>query len=152
MLALADFAITVADARMSAEWWHEKLGFETHTIGGPRGHAVLVAPPGDRFLMHLCEGIEPVEPGNTGVAFMTDDLPAQVARMVAARVRFSETIIKDGFGGSAKFVDPDGNLFWLVGAPTEFVRRERSRRATEGRSPRSVRTSPTRRPHRRKAA
>ena len=66
MIAISDVAVTVSDANAAAQWWREKLGFETHTIGGPEGHAVMVAPPGERFLIHLCEGIETVDPGNTG--------------------------------------------------------------------------------------
>jgi catechol 2,3-dioxygenase-like lactoylglutathione lyase family enzyme len=129
MLAVADVAVTVADAKKSAEWWQEKLGFDIHTIGPPGGHAIMIAPPGDRFVLHLCEGIEAVEPGNTGVAFMTDDIAAQVRRMEAAGVEFTEPLKMQSWGGSAKFADPDGNVFWLLGAPAKFVRTERERRA-----------------------
>ena len=40
---------------------------------------MLVAPPGDRFILHLCEGFAPLEPGDTGIAFLTDDMAATVA-------------------------------------------------------------------------
>lgn len=129
MLALADLAVTVADAKASARWWQENLGFDVHTIGPPGGHALMVAPPGDRFVLHLCEGIEPVEPGNTGIAFMTDDLEGLVRRMSERGVRFVDPLKKTDWGGSAKFADPDGNVFWLLGAPTAFVRTEVRRRA-----------------------
>ncbi len=129
MLALADFAVTVRDARSSAAWWTRALGFEVHTVDGPAGHAVMVAPPGERFLMHLCEGIEPVEAGNTGIAFVTDDLESLVRRMEAEGVVFTEPMRTLSWGGSAKFSDPDGNVFWLLGAPTRFIRTEVARRA-----------------------
>src|SRR5579862_7341770 len=129
MLAIADFAVVVSNARASADWWRQKLGFEVHTIGAPGGHAILVAPPGERFLLHLCEGIAPVEPGNTGIAFMTDEIDALVDRMLAAGVRFPEPLKKEEWGAGAKFADPDGNVFWLLGAPTGFVRGEMDRRA-----------------------
>jgi predicted enzyme related to lactoylglutathione lyase len=122
MLALADFAVTVSNAQTSANWWQEKLGFDVHTIGGPKGHAVLVAPPGERFLLHLCQGIEPVEAGNTGIAFMTDDIEQEVRRMENDGVVFTEPLKMQSWGGSAKFSDPDGNVFWLLGAPTKFIR------------------------------
>jgi catechol 2,3-dioxygenase-like lactoylglutathione lyase family enzyme len=121
MLALADVAVVVSSAKASAEWWSSKLGFATHTLDGAP-HAVLVAPPGERFLLHLCEGFAPPEPGNTGIAFMTDDLAGTVRRWSEAGVRFPTPLDPDGNGRMAQFEDPDGNVFWLVGAPTEFVR------------------------------
>jgi catechol 2,3-dioxygenase-like lactoylglutathione lyase family enzyme len=147
MLALADFAVTVTNARTTAQWWQEKLGFGVHVVDGPSGHAVMVAPPGERFLLHLCEGIDAVDPGNTGIAFVTDELDGQVQRMEAAGVRFTEPLRKNAWGGVAKFADPDGNIFWILGAPTEFIRGEVSRRAASP-ADRSEPTPPrrTRRP------
>lgn len=139
MLALADVAVTVKDRKASASWWNEKLGFGVYTLDGPGGHAVLVAPPGERFVIHLCEGFEAVEPGNTGIAFMSDDLEREVRRMEKAGVTFTEPFQKTEWGGSAKFADPDGNVFWLVGAPASFIRRETRRRAA--RAPGSARKS-----------
>jgi predicted enzyme related to lactoylglutathione lyase len=134
MLALADFAVTVSNAQSSAEWWQRHVGFDVHTIDGPKGHAVMVAPPGERFLLHLCEGIEPVEAGNTGIAFVTDDLDRLVARLESEGVVFTQPLKRTNWGGSAKFSDPDGNVFWLLGAPTKFIRSETARRAKARRS------------------
>ena len=134
MIALADCAIVVSNAERAARWWVDKLGFAVHTVGGGGGHAVMVAPPGDRFVLHLCEGIASVEPGNTGVAFMTDDLEGLVARMLRKGVAFPQPMRKESWGGMAKFADPDGNIFWLLGAPAPFVKRERARRAPTARS------------------
>ena len=130
MLALADVAVTVSNTEESARWWREVVGFATHTIGQPGGHAVMVAPPGERFVLHLCEGFEPVEPGNTGVAFVTDELESLVARWETAGVRFVEHDRVSHGGGSAKFADPDGNVFWLLGAPRGFIREQMDKRAT----------------------
>jgi catechol 2,3-dioxygenase-like lactoylglutathione lyase family enzyme len=129
MIVLADVAVTVRDARARARWWNETMGFAVHTIGPPDGHAVVVAPPWERFVLHLCEGFAPLEPGNTGIAFVTDELEALAGRMRAHGVRFPEPVARTEFGGSAKFEDPDGNVFWLLGAPSEFVRAEAARRA-----------------------
>jgi len=129
MIAISDVAVTVTDAMAAARWWNEKLGFETHTIGSPGGHAVLVAPPGERFLIHLCEGIEKVEPGNTGIGFVTDELEGLVQRLTLAGVVFAEPLRKEEWGGMAKFQDPDGNVFWLLGASPDFLRQETERRA-----------------------
>lgn len=139
MLAIGDVAVVVRDARASAEWWEQKVGFATHTVGAPGGHAVMVAPPGDRFLLHLCEGFESVEPGNTGIAFVTDDLGAHLAKMQAAGVEFVEVRRDSDAGGMAKFSDPDGNLFWLIEVPAPFLRTEVGRRAPDRRRPASGR-------------
>jgi predicted enzyme related to lactoylglutathione lyase len=134
MIVLGDVAVTVKNARSSAEWWERKLGFGVHTIGPPEGHAVMVAPPGDRFVLHLCEGFAPVEAGNTGISFVTDDIERKVREMEREGVVFTEPLKVASWGGSAKFADPDGNVFWLLGAPARFVRAEASRRAKVPRS------------------
>ncbi|MGA8536375.1 MAG: VOC family protein [Thermoplasmata archaeon] len=136
MIRLADFAVTVSDAKAAAQWWNEKVGFETHTVGAPGGHAIMIAPPGERFLIHLCEGFEGVDPGNTGIAFITDEIEKQVQRMETAGVRFTVPFKKESWGGSAKFADPDGNIFWIMGAPSAFIRTEISRRAATPSAPR----------------
>jgi predicted enzyme related to lactoylglutathione lyase len=128
MLALADVAVVVSDAKASAKWWVKNLGFATYTLGAT-GHAVLVAPPGERFVLHLCEGFAPIEPGNSGIAFVTDDIDPLVARMTKGGVRFPEPLRKEKWGKMAKFSDPDGNVFWLMEAPTSMVKATLNSRA-----------------------
>ena len=135
MIALADVAVVVSSAKASAAWWTKNLGFATTTVGGGRGHAVLVAPPGERFVLHLCEGFAPLEPGDTGIAFVTDDMDGLTARMLRGGVEFPEPPRKETWGTMAKFADPDGNFFWLLGVPTRFVRATLGSRAPV-RSPR----------------
>ena len=135
MIALADVAVVVSNAKATAKWWAKNLGFATFTIGGAGGHAVLVAPPGERFVLHLCEGFAPLEPGDTGIAFVTDDLDALAARMAKGSVRFPEPPKKQSWGSMAKFADPDGNIFWLLGVPRAMVRATlRSRAPSPGRT------------------
>ncbi len=141
MIALADVAVVVSNARRSAKWWEKNLGFSTYTIGGG-GHAMLVAPPGERFVLHLCEGFAPLEPGNTGIAFLTDSMAATVARMRKGSVRFPEPPRKKEWGSMAKFADPDGNVFWLIEAPTQMVRATLTSRAPT--RPRKGTAPPTR--------
>ncbi len=144
MIALADCAVAVSDAKASARWWQEKLGFAVHVVGGG-DHAVMVAPPGDRFILHLCEGFESVQPGNSGIAFVTDDIDGLVRRMRSAGVPFPEPLKKESWGGMAKFADPDGNVYWLLAAPTSFVRKETTRRAHRTDRPGPRRVPPKRR-------
>lgn len=128
MLALADVAVVVSDAKASAKWWVRNLGFSTLTIGGA-GHAILVAPPGERFVLHLCEGFVPLEPGNSGIAFVTDEIDLLVGRMAKAGVKFPEPLEKEEWGKMAKFADPDGNVFWLLEAPASMVKATLNSRA-----------------------
>jgi hypothetical protein len=139
MIALSDCAVVVRNAKQAALWWSEKVGFATHTVGGT-GHAIMVAPPGDRFVLHLCEGFDAVQPGNSGIAFVTDDLEGLVSRMEASGVQFPQPMQKGSGGGMAKFADPDGNIYWLLGAPTSFIRAQTALRAPSASRPR-------RRPH-----
>jgi catechol 2,3-dioxygenase-like lactoylglutathione lyase family enzyme len=138
MIAVGDVAVTVRDARASAQWWREKLGFDVHVIGPPDGHALMVAPAGERFILHLCEGFGEVEPGNTGISFVTDDLAGTCRRLEAKGVCFPEPGAADGSGRIAKFADPDGNVFWLLGAPASFIRAQTRRRAKGGPPPRGA--------------
>lgn len=134
MIALADVAVVVSNAQASARWWKKNLGFPSFTMGGS-GHALMVAPPGDRFVLHLCEGFAPLEPGDTGIAFVTDDLEALVARMVKGGVAFPQPLTQEKWGKMAKFADPDGNIFWIFDMPTPMVRATLRSRAPVARHP-----------------
>jgi predicted enzyme related to lactoylglutathione lyase len=144
MLRLADFAVTVTSAEATAKWWKEAVGCEIYTLGAPGSHAIMIAPPGERFLLHLCEGFEAVEPGNTGIAFVTDEIEKLVRKMGTAGVQFPQPLKKESWGASAKFADPDGNIFWLMAAPPSFIRQATTRRASSA-SARGKKSSPTRR-------
>jgi catechol 2,3-dioxygenase-like lactoylglutathione lyase family enzyme len=145
VLALADVAVVVSDAKKSAQWWKEKLGFGTFTMGGT-GHAVLVAPPGERLVLHLCEGFAPLEPGDTGIAFVTDRIEQDCRRMREMGVEFPEPLRKESWGAMAKFADPDRNVFWLLGVPTAMVKSTLASRAPTSKV---SRRPPARKPARR---
>lgn len=149
MLALADVAVVVSDAKRSARWWTDHFGFRSYTIGGS-GHATLVAPPGERFVLHLCAGYAPLEPGDTGIAFVTDEIEALTERIAKAGVTLTEPLRKTSWGGRAKFSDPDGNVFWLLGAPGRMVRDTLRSRAPAPRA-RSSRRRPAKAAARRRA-
>lgn len=108
-----DVAVVVSNAREAADWYREKLGFQ---VGGEaEGHWVVVHPPGEGegTQLHLCADIYPVEPGNTGVCFLADDLQETFERLRERGVEFSvEPTAEEGWS-YAMFEDPDGNVFWL---------------------------------------
>ena len=121
-------AVVVSNAKASAKWWTKNLGFLSYTIRGS-GHAILIAPAGERFILHLCEGVAPLEPGDTGIAFLTDEMNSLVARMTKGAVNFPDPPKKEKWGTMAKFADPDGNIFWLFEAPASMVRATLNSRA-----------------------
>ena len=75
---ISSFAVVVRDEKKSARWFREKLGFE---VRSREGHWVTVAPKGSRGpLFHLCK-TKPLEKGNTGIAFLTEDLQKEYERL-----------------------------------------------------------------------
>ena len=119
MLDLATVAVVVSrPAKKAAEWYRDKLGFE---IGGEvEGHWVVVAPKGKTGApkgpwrgIHLCEADE-LEPGNTGILFLTDNIEATYKELKAKGVKFTQELTKESWGTNAMFSDPDGNEFWLM--------------------------------------
>ncbi len=144
MIALADVAVVVSNAKASAKWWTKNLGFSTYTVGGA-GHAMLVAPPGDRFVLHLCEGFAPLEPGDTGIAFLTDAMDAMVARMARGAVSSQNLQGKRHGARWQSSPTPTGTSSGSSRRPPPMVRATANSRA-----PRQKRTSPNRRVRRRK--
>jgi len=118
-IALATVAVTVSKpAIKAAEWFRDMLNFE---IGGEvDGHWVVVAPKGQTGSIqgpwtgiHLCEADE-LEPGNTGILFLTSDIEATYNELKAKGVKFTKNITKEVWGTYALFSDPFGNEYWLM--------------------------------------
>lgn len=109
-VVLGDVAVVVTDAKRSAKWW-KKLGFE---VRDDAGHWVTVAPPGANVVLHLCAGEGyALEPGNTGIGFFVDDVAEVEKAWTAKGVRFSVPRLVGSASVQARFLDPDGNEFWL---------------------------------------
>jgi len=124
-------AVLVEDARRSARWYRDKLGFE---IVGFEGHTVFVRPKGSKSLIHLCgrcdawEGDKPG--GRTGVWLQCGrmtirkdkksglTIPASgpkhveetYRRLKRKGVEFAEELTTSSWGKYALLKDPDGNL------------------------------------------
>ncbi len=125
-------AVLVSDARKSAEWYRDKLGFE---IVEDEGHTVFVKPRGSQFLLHLCGKCGAWETdrpgGRTGVWFHCgkvgmrkdkesgqlipasnpDDVERTYLELKKKGVEFSEVLTSTGWGKYAILKDPDGNEF-----------------------------------------
>jgi predicted lactoylglutathione lyase len=105
-------AVMVSNGKKSAAWFR-KLGFETST---EIEHWVTAWQKGAKWKLHLCEG--ELEPGNTGIAFYTDDVKKIVAEMKKKGATFSMDYTKTEWGENAQVKDPDGNLYWILkGSP-----------------------------------
>lgn len=105
-------AVMASDAKRSAKWFKEKLGFVIST----EGHWVTVWPKGSTAKVHLCEG--EVEPGNTGIAFYCADPKKEAAQLKKKGVEFAKDVTVESWGTYALIKDPDGNEFWLLkGSP-----------------------------------
>lgn len=106
-------AVMVSDGKKSAAWYKDKLGFETST---EEDHWVTAWPKGAQWKLHLCEG--ELEPGNTGIAFYSDDVKNTVADLKKKGVKFAMDYTKTQWGESAQILDPDGNMIVIsAGGP-----------------------------------
>ncbi len=125
-------AVLVNDARKSAEWYRDKLGFE---IVENEGHTVFVKPRASQFILHLCGKCDAWEAdtpgGRTGIWFHCGDFtmrkdsesdqlipasnPDEVERtfheLKKRGVEFSEELTSTSWGKYAILKDLDGNEF-----------------------------------------
>jgi len=110
----ADVAVVVSDAQKAKKWYVEKLGFK---IVLDKDHVVAVSPnvPGNSLILHLCgDNYAPLEPGNTGIGLTANDFDRTCEELRANGVRFSMPPGNQGGVRMAKFLDLDGNEFWLM--------------------------------------
>src|SRR5881398_3220566 len=99
MMRLTTIALVVSDAKKSAKWYQEKLGFE---IRDHQGHWITVAPKRENMAFHLCEGFYPLEPGNTGISFTTTDAKRkEAARTVDAAGKHPRIVAMGSHGPRA---------------------------------------------------
>ena len=105
---LLTVAVMVSDAKKSAKWYKEKLGFG---ISNEDDHWVIARFKGTDWMLHLCEG--ELEPGNTGIGFYSEDVEKSVADLKKRGVKFDQDYVKADWGGNASFKDPDGNVIWI---------------------------------------
>lgn len=106
-------AVMVSDAQKSKKWYVEKLGF---IVQADFDKWIVVGPAGSSAGLHLCD-VEPLEPGNTGITLLADDLETTYRALKDKRVEFTRELAPSGWDPNMKYAmlkDPDGNEFWLV--------------------------------------
>ncbi len=106
-------AISVRDRHASAEWYHDKLGFELiHHIDEAGWSEMQTKTQG--VTLGLGEQAEPA-PGNTVPVFGVSDIGSARAALEAAGVAFDgETETIEGMVSTATFYDPDKNALMLA--------------------------------------
>lgn len=110
-MKLSSIAVVVSDAKKSAKWYKEKLSLQ---IRDQEGHWITVSPKDSDVVFHLCEGFYPLEPGNSGISFVSKDVAKDQKALEGKGVKFTTPTTKEDWGTYAMFADPDGNEFWLV--------------------------------------
>src|SRR5208283_620815 len=108
-----DVTVVVSDAQKAKKWYVDKLGFK---VVLDKGHAICVSPnvKGSSLVLHLCgDNFAPLEPGNTGIGFTADDFDKTCEELSGKGVKFSVKPKKEEGYKMAKFLDLDGNEFWL---------------------------------------
>ncbi len=110
---ILDVAVVVSDPRKAKEWYRDKLGFNVE--GEPEGHWVVAYPKSaaEGTHLHLCGGFYPLEPGNTGIGLVTENLDETFRELKEKGVEFTEEPKREDWGTYAMFKDMDGNEFWL---------------------------------------
>ena len=110
---ISSSAVVVKDGKKAAKWYKDMLGFDVKE----EGHWITVKPKGSKggLVLHLCE-TKPLEKGNTGIAFLTDDLDKTYEDLAKKGVKFTKKPKDEGWGPYAMFSDLDGNVFWLMPA------------------------------------
>ena len=105
-------AVVVKDLKRSKTFYVQKLGMK---LLDNMGHWVTVGQPrGVRI--HLCQ-TKPLEKGNTGIMLQVDEKLDKAYQTLRKKgVKFSVPPTKQAWGVECRFLDPDGNEFWLMEA------------------------------------
>jgi predicted enzyme related to lactoylglutathione lyase len=112
---IGSVAVLVNDAKKSAQWYQEKLGFQLDAM---QGHWVAVKPPGSKTILHLCGNCQDwgddLPGGQTGIFIKCDDKEKTYEEMKNKGVAFTVELSEFPSGGKyAVFKDLDGNEFWM---------------------------------------
>src|SRR5256886_8968180 len=146
VLGIDTIAIVVSDRHQAIRWYRDVLGLDVAYIG-PRisnldpsvqgtpddaGHWIEMGPLRPRTRVHVCQ-MDELEPGPTGITFLTDDILADYERMQEMGVAFPLPPEKMEWGEwLGQFADPDGNR---VDLQQPISSRERKGRPPAGETP-----------------
>jgi catechol 2,3-dioxygenase-like lactoylglutathione lyase family enzyme len=110
----------VDDVETAIDWYVEHLSFSVLSNHAPafadikRGALrLLLSGPTSSAGRQMPDGEQPRPGGWNRIHFIVDDLPAEIARLRAARVIFRNDIVTGPGGSQILLVDPSGNLVEL---------------------------------------
>jgi|SRR5262245_46947507 len=110
----------VEDVGAAVAWYTGHLGFTLISQYGPafadvsRGSLrLLLSGPTSSAGRPMADGERPAPGGWNRIHLLVADLPAEVARLRAAGVRFRNDIVTGPGGSQVLLVDPSGNLVEL---------------------------------------
>ncbi len=105
-------AVVVKDVKKAKKFYTGKLGLK---LLDDAEHWVTVGQPRTGVRLHLCE-MTPLEKGNTGIVFSVKEKTEQAYKELKKKgVQFSVPPTQHDWGMECRFLDPDGNEFWLMG-------------------------------------
>lgn len=111
-LSPVSVAVVVKDVKKAKKFYTQKLGLK---LFDDTDHWVTVGQPRTGLRLHLCQ-MEPQEKGNTGILFSVDEKTEAAYKALKKKgVEFSVAPTQHEWGMECRFVDPDGNEFWLMG-------------------------------------
>jgi uncharacterized glyoxalase superfamily protein PhnB len=113
--AIGTTAVVVSDTIKAAKWYRETLGLEVKGLEwGPKEHWITVGVKDSEQRLHLCQS-KTLEPGNTGIAFLCDNLDKTHQELSKKGVKFTVEPKKEAWRPAyAMIADLDGNEFWLM--------------------------------------
>jgi catechol 2,3-dioxygenase-like lactoylglutathione lyase family enzyme len=110
----------VDDVEAAIEWYAKHLGFSLLSNRAPpfadikRGSLrLLLSGPTSSAGRPMPDGEQPRPGGWNRIHLIVDDLPAEVARLRAAGVRFRNDVVTGPGGSQILLIDPSGNLVEL---------------------------------------
>ena len=110
----------VGDVDAAVAWYMQHLGFTLISKHAPafadvkRGSLrLLLSGPASSAGRPMPDGERPGPGGWNRIHLIVDDLPAEVARLRAAHVKFRNEIVTGPGGSQILIVDPSGNLVEL---------------------------------------
>lgn len=129
IIGIDTVAVVVSDRRKALPWFRDVLGLSVAYIGPAEpdsnpsvqgssenpGHWIELGSGRPRTRIHLCELEDHrIEPGPTGITFLTDNILVEYVRLKAKGVRFVNSPREMEWGEwLCQFLDPDGNEFDL---------------------------------------
>ncbi|HEY3446682.1 MAG TPA: VOC family protein [Myxococcales bacterium] len=105
-------AVVVKNLKAARKFYTQKLGLK---VLDDMEHWLTVGADKNGMRIHLCE-MKPQEKGNTGILFAVDEKTDKAyAALKKKGVKFTVPPTQHEWGMECRFVDPDGNEFWLMG-------------------------------------